>query len=249
MRMMKRTTPVLSALMVCAALFVLIRLQKEWINASREFAIRTVQISGNDLLTREEVLTLCDVSEGKNIWHFDLKRIESSLLENPFIETACALRRLPDVLEIRLKEKDPIALLNFEGKFYCIDLEGMILPSKPGKLYNLPVISGNFEGGVRIGSPANGAMLRKGLEFLKLVIHDRPEVYEQISEVVVGKPWGLLLFTSKNGIAVRIGEGREIEKIRCLEAAMKKIEQDPDRSRIRYIDLRFRGQVVIGMRA
>jgi len=249
MRIIRKGISILSILLVVLSLFALIRFKNEWMQNSREFAIQSIEVSGIDLINSNYIMELSGLTPGQNIWSVDLQKAKTDLDANPFIERVTLQRKLPNILEVRVEEKKPIASLNFQGELFCIDKDGLILPSKPGKLYNMPVISGDFEGGVRVGSRASGPMVMKGLEFLKLIIEDRPEIYDQISQVVPGDARGLTVYTSKRGIAVVIGSGREIQKIRYLEAALAEIEKDPDIGRIRYIDLRYRGQVVIGMRA
>ncbi len=248
LRIGHRITGVVSGFVVAAAVISSGRGLREWMHRAPCFRVSDIEISGIDFLTREDVLKLGGLEDAGNIWTVGLARLESRILSNPFVESVHTQRLLPDILRIDIEEKKPLALLNFGGTLYSIDGKGMVLPSKPGRLYDMPVLTGKFEGGVRVGSPAGGELILKGLEFLRCVIEDRPEVYNQISEVVMGDERGLIVHTSRGGVTVFFGHGQEIEKIRCLEAALKQIAEKNEENDIRYIDLRFEGQVVLGMR-
>ncbi len=222
---------------------------KIWLSDSKIFSIKQIEVSGNNLLSRKEILELGGLSAKVSIWQVNLKKVTKKITSNPFIEELHIERSFPNVLRVVLKEKHPIALLNFEGKFFCIDQEGLVFPSPYGKLYDLPVLSGNFRGGVVVGKKVGGKLVREGLDFLGSILEKRPELYSQISEVAVGRSKGLVVYTNKGGIPVLVGKGEYERKICYLEAILKKLIQNGDFQQVQYIDLRFRGQVVVGMRA
>jgi len=230
-------------------IWLLIGAYTTWIAESKTFHTRRIEVSGNELLTKDEILDLAGLKPQSSIWKRDLCQITDGIRRNPFVESVEVERLLPDVLQIQIEEKHPVALLNLQGTFYCVDGHGLVLPSKPGKLYDLPVISGDFQGGVSIGRKARGKRIQDGLGFLMFVFRSRPELYSRISEVVVGRPEGLILYTSKAGVPVRVGMGGYTRKILYLEAILDKLVENRNLSRVHYIDLRFEDQVVVGMRA
>lgn len=220
-----------------------------WLKGSEVFQIRKIEISGNEFLSDTDILEIGKLNPKTHIWHVDLCKVDQALRNNPFIADVKINRLVPDILQIELKEKNPVALLNFNRKLYCIDREGLILPSKPGKLYDLPVLTGSFKGGVAMGKYAKGERVKEGLTFLFHVMAYQPELYAKISEVVVGRSDGLLIHTSENGIPVRLGEGDYLWKLRYLEAVLSQLTSQNGFKKVRYIDLRYKGQVVVGKRA
>jgi cell division protein FtsQ len=234
---------------LCAVAFSagMVHQYRKWIGRSSYFKVRGIEVLGNDLIRKEDLLKLGELKPDVSIWQVDLKATEDKLRSNPFLEKVTVTRKMPDGLCIMVEEKIPLAWLNFEGVFYCLDREGLVLPSKPGRLYDLPVLSGKFEGGISVGSRADSPWVVRGLDFLKIMLEDRPEMLPRISEVVLGKQEGIQLTTHRGGIPIWIGEGRIGPKIRCLEAILDELEQG-NISQVEYIDLRFNSQVVVGMR-
>lgn len=233
----------------CAAVLALIfNGYRSWLLESETFLIRRIDTTGNDILGDEELHRIAGFDRLKRVWDVDLNAAEKNLRQHPFIADVKIDRSLPDVIRMVMQEKQAVALLNFEENLYCVDWDGLVLPSKPGKLYDLPVLSGHFKGGIHVGSRADSDWVREGLSFLKIVVQDRPSLYGQISEVVIDKPEGLVVYTKISGIPVRIGEGDLARKIRYLEAILTELSREGDFLQIRYIDLRFNRQVIVGMR-
>ena len=220
----------------------------EWIENSDIFSVKNIHVVGNDLLSQKDILLLSDIEETQSIWDVDLMATQERLKNHAFIEYVHLERRFPNTICIRVIEKQPVALLNCDGTFYCIDPEAIVLPSRPGKLYNLPVISGDFKGGVSVGHKARGKRVEQGLSFLLILQTIRPQLYAHISEIVLGKKEGLLIYTTKSGIPVWMGEDAYGEKLFYLDAILERLNKDREMDSVRYIDLRFEGQVVVGMR-
>jgi hypothetical protein len=60
-------------------------------------------------LTRAQVLELLEVWEGKNIFTVDVEKMKRDLDELPQVEKADVRRQLPDRLDIRITERQPVA--------------------------------------------------------------------------------------------------------------------------------------------
>ena len=218
-----------------------------WIKSSDSFRIQKVVITGNELISEKDISRFIGFDSTKTVWEIDLPASEKRIKDNTFTEKICVTRRFPNELHIKIQEKTPIALLNFKGKLYCMNSEGLILPSKPGKMYDLPVLSGPFEGGVTVGQEVTGDLVQDGIHLLRMIIDLNPVLYSNVSEVVLGRKQGIVIYTSK-AIPIWFGERIIHQKIRNLEAILVQLKTNNEMKAVRYIDLRFRGQVVVGMR-
>ena len=88
--------------------------------------------------------------------------------------------------------------------------------------------------------------MQQGLHLLKLILNDRPFLYNQISEIRMDSHTGYVLYTKTGGVPVRIGQHDLRLKLRCLEAILNHLIQKNTLKGSRYIDLRFRNQVIVG---
>ena len=92
------------------------------------FRIRTIEVSGNDRYTREEIIAAAEVAEGDNLFLMNkynaAERIRKAL---PYIETVQFRRMLPDGLSIVVTEcADPAAVVQ-DGKAYLLCDTGNIV--------------------------------------------------------------------------------------------------------------------------
>ncbi len=219
-----------------------------WLDESETFTIQSITIEGNELLTDQEILQLAGYSDMTRIWKMAPPDVADKIADNAFVEHVSVQHHLPDRLSIQIREKAPIALINVKGSIFCIDREGLVLPSVLRKRYDLPIISGDFKGMVQVGSHARGEAVHQALTFLIEIRRSMPELFGEISEVVVGHQTGLKLFTKTAAIPVWLGKNGFDWKIRCFAAIWKELIIQKQRKMVRYIDLRFRGQVAVGMR-
>ena len=92
------------------------------------FRIRSIEVSGNDRYTRQEIIDAAGVSEGDNMFLMNkysaAERIRRAL---PYIETVQFRRSLPDGLSIIVTEcADPAAIVQ-DGKAYLLCDTGNIV--------------------------------------------------------------------------------------------------------------------------
>ncbi|MBN2029930.1 FtsQ-type POTRA domain-containing protein [bacterium] len=236
-------------LMVMALMWMVGIKYKQWLSESDLFQIRKIEIEGNELFSDQEILDMGGLDLKADIWKVNLNKVGNQIGGQPFIEQVYIERLFPDILRINILEKHPVALLQFESTFYCIDREGLILPSITGKNYDLPILSGNFKGGIHVGSRVRGNVIGQGLQFINLVLNFCPSIYSQISEVVVGREEGLLLYTNQTTVPVWLGNEEYVRKIHYLKAILVELTIQEKFSQVRYIDLRFGDQVVVGIKA
>ena len=219
-----------------------------WLSRSECLAVRKIVLTGNDLLSDRELREAAGLVTPNHMKNISLTSIDRKLRKIPFIQSVKVSKSYPGSIELSIEEKQPVALLRVEEELYCIDSEGLVLPSRPGKLYNLPIISGHFRGGVRVGMQVENRRIGKSLSLVRTVIDIKPELYNQISEIVTGTADSLLVYTVEKSIPVKFGFNNIVYKVHCFDAVLKKLAAEQSFSDIRYIDLRYANQVILGMR-
>lgn len=231
-------------------LFVFIVLPRygQWLKQGDCFRIAKIEVDGNDLVMDKEILKLARIRKKDSIWSVDLKAAENRIASNPWIGKVSVFRRHPDAVRIQVEEKKPVALLKSNGRFYALDREMTLLPANPGKCYTLPILSFSIGGKAEYGKPVKAAAGREVMAFLLFLLKDRPDLYPRISEIGSGAD-GLMLYTARGGVPVRIGRGGFEWKVRYLEAILGELESNSSLTNAEYIDLRYEGQVFVGFGA
>lgn len=98
-----------------------------WLTTIDYFTIRDLQITGISRMSREDVLAQAELKPGMNLLAVNMENVESLLTRNPWIESAQVTRVLPDTLKIRVTEREPSYLVQYEDSLCYADGEGRII--------------------------------------------------------------------------------------------------------------------------
>jgi cell division protein FtsQ len=193
------------------------------------FRIVSVALAGNRHVSREEVLAIAGVTGTTSLVFLDVEETRARLKTNPWIADATVLKLYPGELQIGIKEREPFALWQKDGRVSVIADDGTVLePYVAPRLIELPLVVGR------------GAETR-AKQFLALL--DRyPAMRDFVrASVFVGeRRWNLRL---KNGIDVRLPEtdvAPALERLVALDQEKNLITRD-----IVAIDLRLPDRVTV----
>lgn len=121
---------------------VLHRFVDRYVRSAPAFAIRSIEIEGNERLTDEAILTEAGVALGTNVFLRAPDVIQRDLEGVPWIARARVTRRLPGSLQITIEERRPALILLLDQP-YLVDTEGAVIkPVEAGDPNDLPMVSG-----------------------------------------------------------------------------------------------------------
>jgi cell division septal protein FtsQ len=111
----------------------------EWVFRNPQFSIRRIDVQTDGAIPLPQIRQWAGVKEGENLLALDLPRIERDLKLVPWIREAAVERVLPDVLKIRVHEREPIAQVSrfqsratdheIEYKPTFLDEAGYVMPA------------------------------------------------------------------------------------------------------------------------
>ena len=114
----------------------------KWANYREYFILKKVTISGNNILTKEDYQKIVSGFKVQSINDYKLRRISNKIEENPFVKAVQVSRQFPNVIEINIVERKPLAIINLDEKL-MIDNDAFILPNhKYSDSALIPVLSG-----------------------------------------------------------------------------------------------------------
>src|SRR5947209_502812 len=156
------------------------------------FRIKSVALSGNVHVSREEVLAVAGITGTTSLLFLDVAAVRERLRTNPWIADATVLKLYPGELQVTLSERQAFALWQKERRVSVIAEDGTVLEPyiAPG-LVRLPLVVGQ------------GAETR-AKAFLALLDH-HPGIRDQVrASILVGeRRWNLRLH---NGLDIRLPE-------------------------------------------
>jgi len=108
------------------------------------FSIKSVDITGNSILSKEHIVYYSGIILSNNIFKERISSIEKNLLMQPYIKQVKVKRAFPDGIKIEIEERKQTAYVPFMGNYIIIDNEGYVLETTLN---------------------SEGLMLMKGLDF------------------------------------------------------------------------------------
>lgn len=113
----------------------------EYCTTSEYFAIKTIEIRGENRLKSREVLEIVGIAEGMNTLALSIVDMEKALSRNPWVDELSIRRVLPDKINIEIRERVPKYWVK-RGKdlYYADELGATIAPVTPGPYGSLPIL-------------------------------------------------------------------------------------------------------------
>lgn len=188
-----------------------------------------VLVQGRKRTERSVVLETLGVVRGQPILAFDPHAAKARLERLPWIRGATVERRLPDVIHVRLVERQPLARWQNQGRIAVIDRRGEVIPgADPKSFARLLVVVGE---GAADRTPDLLAML-----------NGEPELRSRVSAAVWvrGRRWNLRLDDS---IDVRLPE--QNPGAAWAELARAQREHGVLRRDVAVVDLRLPDRLVV----
>jgi len=161
-------------------------------SAGAGLSVEDVLVEGRNRTKGEAILAALGLTRGAPILAFDPHAARARLETLPWVRTATVERRLPDTVFLRLNEREPMALWQYEGKLAVIDRDGRVIPgAKATAFAKLPLL---------VGEDASD-----NASALLAVLDSEPELRAQVTAAirVQGRRWNIRL---ENGIDVRLPE-------------------------------------------
>lgn len=186
----------------------------------------------------------------------DQKKIESFLMQNPYIEQAQVYQTLKGVLNIDIKQREPIVrIYTLRNKEYYIDKLGKVILIDDNQLTDVVVASGNVD----VNNPNLDKNLdtidienKKGFDktlsniyYIAQKLASDSILNYQIDQIYVPAKGNYELIPKIGNYIIRIGENKDLEEeLIKLRYLYKEAFSRNGWDNYSFVDLRFRHQVV-----
>ncbi|MCR1933229.1 cell division protein FtsQ/DivIB [Clostridium tepidum] len=118
------------------------------------FNIESIEVQGNVNISKEEIKNISTIKIGNNIFYANKKNAIENILLNPYIEEVKITKKLPNKLQIYIKEREALFYNKVEKDFFIISKNGCLLEKRKDiqnmKLINLQGFEFNQS---KIGNP------------------------------------------------------------------------------------------------
>ena len=223
---------------------VLIFYTKRWMMSSVLFHLRTIKISGNELVSEKTILSLIDIKSGIRIFNVNTDSLEKKLISNPFIKDVSVKRIFPSTISISIKEKRPIAFVISEQN-YLLSESGEVLPMPEQiRVYDLPTVTGIKNLEFRFKKKQKIQELNNVLKMLMILKKSEINLYYEISEIYYRNNDTSILYLYENAIPAYINNINFEETFFLFKQFLAYLKGNDLLDKIKYINLCYKDQII-----
>lgn len=209
--------------------------------ASEHLRLKEIRITGNRVLSTEEINGLLKLRPGENILKINLGSAVERLRVHPRVRKVSIKRVLPWSIYIKIEERRAVSLVDYNSALYFADSDGVII-GRADKEERLPIIYGVNLKGIRIGDPKPPEGLKISLEVLGFISTLNNSDPEELSAVKIEfKTDGFFLYLKD--YRIRVSRDGYREKWALLSDLLRDMELKGIWPR--DIDLRFSDMIVV----
>ena len=201
------------------------------------FTLKEIKLDGARYLTEEDVLRIGDIYIGEPLFQLETNVVQSRLSKDLRVEEVSVRRRLPHTLEIKLKERRPLATIICDYGYLDLDHNGMVLDSyKTIKTMQIPMITGASARDLYIGDTIDDELVKKVLDFLQRL---NDETLNHLSEIAIVEQDYIVMYTAtERAVQIRIGKLERLdEKARLTEDFLRDLATNPHP--VEYVDFNY----------
>jgi cell division protein FtsQ len=205
---------------------------------SGSLRVAHVTVTGNQRLSAGEVLSLLDGLRGQHILGLELGEWQQRLQSSPWVKEATLRRVLPATIEVRIRERQPMAIGRVANTLYLIDALGVVV-DEYGPIYadlDLPMVDGLGTAGRGKGGTmdeARVALVARVISQLSV----RPDLFDKVSLIDVSNAHDAVVMLEGDTALLRLGEDAFADRLQQYldlgDALRERV------AAIDYVDLRF----------
>ena len=215
-----------------------------WVRSHPYFAVTEILVTPTARVRPGTLLEWVGIESGMSIWSADPAALAARLMAHPWIRRASVRREIPRRLVLRVREREPAAILLLD-RLYYVDRTGTVFARLGAHdRLDVPFVTG-IEAAVLGGErPYPRRAVRQALKLLELTrVSGLPF---RVSEVHIERGQGITVFPVAPPVALGFGWGRFPAKLARLAQVLQAFAGRE--AQIREIDLSYETQAVIRLR-
>jgi cell division protein FtsQ len=190
------------------------------------FNIKTINVSGNNRVSQQEIIRLSGLSYQQNIFRINSKDTMKSIFQSPYIEKIKIKRHLPNIIKIDIIEREPLVLVPYVGSYLFVDSQGIVIEINSSIAnMKLPVINGLKFNTFKLGEEIKVENKLQLTSVIKLINEiKKVGIIQEIADI---NAENILYFKlkTKSGITINLGDDSNINtKIPLAKAILQDLD-------------------------
>lgn len=205
---------------------------------SAYFAISRIEVTNNQRISAQRVSEISGVSIGQSLLTVSSLKVNEKVKQEPWIRKVDIIRKLPNVLELKVSERVPIAMLGAANGRFLMDRDSVVIALAQGE--TLPIIVAEGVKNAEVNKRVDNAQFQVGLSY----IASMPEqMQRQMQEVRVDSQNKIIAMTT-GGTQINYGDLEDVDKKNyVLNVFLTKAKVE--RQKFETIDLRVPANPVV----
>ena len=210
---------------------------RRYITSSPRFAVRTVLVDGAHRRSATQIANGGGVAVGKNIFALDLKQAGALITQDPWIEKATVIRKLPSTISIAVVEREAAALVSIGGELYLATRDGDLF-KKIGQEdpVDLPIITGIPASQVTTDRPGVVIAVRRALDVADEAERTGISKRYPLQELHLEKDGSLVVTIGREAIALSLGHPPFRDKMEGASRILNELARRKANASVIFLD-------------
>jgi len=212
--------------------------------------IKNIEIDGAKRLSPEVILHLANLGPNTSLLAIRPGRLERALMTHPWIARADVTRKWPHRVQLKIQEREPVALVQVGERLFYIDHQGSLFnPLSPGDPHNFPVITGLKPENLQHPEGSLPPLVAQTFQLLE-VLKKSPAPFnlENVSEVHLDLDRGFTLYVNGLGAALDLGFNDYSAKLEKFARVLPAMAQKGYLAKTGRINLDYPDRVLINQK-
>lgn len=191
------------------------------------FNVVEVNVIHNQKITSDTILSLSEIQLGENIYKTSSNKIEKNIKQNAYIESVTVSRKLPNKIELLIKERETTYMLEYANSYAYINNQGYILEITQQKA-EVPILVGftTTEEEIKVGGRIKEGDLEQLAVVLKIMESANGNSIEPlITKIDVAHKQNYMLLLEEKKKTVYLGDASNLSnRMLYIKAMIEKEE-------------------------
>ncbi len=187
------------------------------------FNLAQIQVSNNEKISTDTIISLSNLTIGENIYKTSISKIKNNIKQNAYVESVEVKRKLPNKIQVSVKERKTTYNLEYGNSFVYINNQGYILEISQDKL-EVPIIEGYTTNGenIIVGNRLNDEDLERLGTILKIMKSaDAHEISNLITKINISDKQNYTIVLEGEKKTVYLGDASNLsERMPYLKAIL-----------------------------
>ena len=239
---------ILSGLSLVAVMSFAFIFGYDLLTQSDYFQAVNLNVLGCHTLEEDAVMAQAKLSHGLNIFSINLTTTRKRLLAHPWISDAEVSREIPSGIRIRIKEHEPLAIIDINRRF-LLNKQGDIFKEwEVTDPVDLPVIGGLAFSDLNVGSKPYSQPFKAVMTVLKLGQHESSMLTnKEIRKIEVDKDIGLTVYANNSLGELKLGYDDYPSKYKRLKEVLFYLKNNQNIPELKSIDLSNPNRIVVNL--